>query len=221
MWYFFWIALSLVVFGLGMLNFFQEQAFLRQAELDTGTITRYELYVRKDGKSEYCPRIEFTDQAGDPVAVQGNDCPNAPDRSKIGTTEQIYYDPKKPSAYEEKTATTGYDGLLGGVGFGVFFGLFWFVPLAIAIVRRLIPSLNRGSARSAGAGAGLSASMRQDAQRYHANQAARERSQPHGPPPQPAPSDPLAAEEARLARLKQQEAELQRKIDERRQQKGQ
>src|SRR5262249_4629766 len=98
LWYGFWIILSLGCLGLGVANYFQERAFLSKAELDTGTITRYELHVRTDGKSEYCPRIEFTDSQGEPVAVAGSDCPNAPVKSKIGTTVQVYYDPANPEA---------------------------------------------------------------------------------------------------------------------------
>ena len=221
-WHAFWIIISLVCLGLGVKNYFNERAFLAQAELDTGIITQYELHVRHDGKSEYCPRIEFTDSTGEPVAVAGNECPTAPNKSKIGNKVQVYWDPNNPDAYEEKSAITGFDGLIIGLIGAVFFGLFSFVPAVVQLLRWLRRAANPAAAGyGAAATAGLNNTMRQDAQRYHANQAARERSQPHGPPPQPAAADPLAVEEARLARLKQQEAELQRKIDEHRQQKGQ
>ena len=222
LWHAFWIAISLVCLALGVNNYFQVRAFLAHAELDTGTITQYELHVRNDGKSEFCPRIEFHDKAGEPVAVQGSDCPNKPDKTKIGSTVQVYYDPQNPDAYEEKTAFTGYDGLIFGLIGAVFFGLFWFVPAMVLLVRWLRHGANSAAAGySAAATAGLNDTMRQDAERYHANQVARERGQHPGQPPHPAPADPLAAEEARLAQLKQQEEALQRKIDEHRQLKGQ
>ena len=165
LWYLFWIAISLGWLLLGVANYLQERAFLSQAELDTGTITRYELHVRNDGKSEYCSRIEFTSKAGEPVAVQGNDCPNSPDDSKIGQSVQVYYDPKNPDSYEEKTFFTGYDSLIFSLIGAVFFSLFWFIPLV------------RKRFRSAGSGTPLNNVMRQDAERYHANQQAAEREQ--------------------------------------------
>jgi hypothetical protein len=230
-WYVLWIAISLVCLGLGVANYFQERTFLAHAELDTGTITQYELHVRNDGKSEFCPRIEFTDKAGEPVAVQGSDCPSRPDKSKIGQTVQVYYDPNNPDAYEEKTATTGFDGLIFGLIGATFFGLFWFVPMVVALVRKLLPVI-RGSPQpyaTAASASGLNDTMRQDAERYHANQLAREKAagkhHPHPPAAAPAPGPAnaasVAAEEARLAQLKQQADELQRQIDELRRQQGQ
>ena len=231
-WYVMWMGISLLCLGLGVANFFSERVFLAHAELDTGTITRYDLHVRTDGKSEFCPRIEFTDRAGEPVAVQGSDCPSSPDKSKIGKTVQVYYDPNNPDAYEEKTATTGLDGLIFGLIGAVFFGLFWVVPLVAALVRRLFPSVRVAGKYYGSAPAGQNDTMRQDAERYHANQVARERAERHGRPYQPPPQPPAAApaparadavadEEARLAQLKRQADQLQREIDELRRQKGQ
>jgi len=216
LWSLFWVALSGICLFLGVKDYFKERAFLAQAGLYTGTITRYELYVRHDGKSEYCPRIEFTDNTGEPVAVQGSDCPNQPDKSKIGTTEQIYYDPQNPDSYEEKSPTTGYDGLIFGTIGAVFFGLFWFIPLVVALVRVLRPAPASARPPSGYTPAyGADSRLAEDAARYHANQqaAAHAHKKAHADAP---PDD-----EARLAQLKQQEAELQRKIDERHRQQGQ
>ena len=219
-WYAFWIVVSLGCLVLGVKNYLDERVYLAQAELDTGTIVRYELHVRNDGKSEYCPRIEFTDSTGEPVAVQGSDCPSAPDKSKIGNKVQVYWDPNNPEAYEEKSPTTGFDGLIFGMIGAVFFGLFWLVP---AVVQVVLSRPEAGSAQPAGgpSASGLNNIMQQDAARYHANQVARQRPQSGTPPRAPQPANDLSAEEARLAQLKQQEAELQRKIDERRRQQGQ
>lgn len=212
LWSLFWVALSSVCLFLGVKNYFDERAFLAHAGLYTGTITRYELYVRHDGKSEYCPRIEFSDNTGEPVAVQGSNCPNQPDKSKIGTTEQIYYDPQNPDSYEEKSATTGFDGLIFGTIGAVFFGLFWFIPLVVLLVR-----LIRGKPASVSPQSGYTPAhqadriLAQDAARYHANQQAAAHTH------KKAHADSPVDDEARLAQLKQQEAELQHKIDERRQ----
>ena len=230
-WYLIWIGISLVCLVLGLGNYFQERDFLARAELDAGTITAYELHVRNDGKSEYCPRIEFTTKAGDPVAVQGSDCPNRPDKSKIGQQVQVYYDPKNPDSYEEKTAFTGYDGLIFGLIGAAFFGLFWVVPLVVAIVRRLTQgsappaqeqrnavaseaatdarireSLLAGGASEAEAEEHLQ-KRRRVVEQWKAKQE-RRKTEAESP----------AEAQARLAQLKQQEAELQRKIDDQRQQ---
>jgi hypothetical protein len=144
-WYMLWGGLTIVSLWFGVRGYFKEQAFMSRAELDTGTITTYELNVRNDGKSEYCPRIEFTTNAGEPVAVQGSECPNRPDDSKIGQTVQVYYDPQNPELYQEKSSTNGYNALIFGLIGAVFFGLFWIIPLLVAIFKRLTSSTTTGS----------------------------------------------------------------------------
>jgi hypothetical protein len=160
-------AFAGVSLGLGVLNAVRKQMFLSQAELATGTITDYELYVRPDGLSEYCPRIEFTTLAGEFRAVRGSICPNEPDDSKIGQTQQIYYDPQQPDHYEVKTPTAGYDGLILGLIGAVFFG-------GIAIFTRVFER------RKAQARPGqVTPLMRQDAEKYRANQRKREHQSRH------------------------------------------
>ena len=232
-WYLIWIGISLVCLVLGLGNYFQERDFLARAELDAGTITAYELHVRNDGKSEYCPRIEFTTKAGDPVAVQGSDCPNRPDKSKIGQQVQVYYDPKNPDSYEEKTTFTGYDGLIFGLIGAAFFGLFWVVPLVVAIVRRLTqgsapPAQEQRNAAASAASAATDARIRESLLAGGASEAeAEEHLQKRRrvveqwkakQERRKTEAESPAEAQARLAQLKQQEAELQRKIDDQRQQ---
>jgi uncharacterized protein DUF3592 len=195
---------SIVCLVAGVWNYFSERDFLSHAELDTGTITDYELHVRTDGKSEYCPRIEFTTRHGEPVAVRGGICPNEPDESKIGTTEQVYYDPAHPEDYEEKDMFTGYNGLIFGLIGAVFFGLLAVIPAVSGMVR---------SARKPATHAQMNDIMRQDAERYRRNRRAAERSR--------AAQNTESSDEAELARLEQQEEELRKKIDERKRQQGQ
>ena len=230
-WYLIWIGISLVCLVLGMGNYFQERDFLARAELDTGAITAYELHVRNDGKSEYCPRIEFTTKAGDPVAVQGSDCPNRPDKSKIGQQVQVYYDPKNPDSYEEKTAFTGYDGLIFGLIGAGFFGLFWVVPLVFAIVRRLTQGSAPPAQEQRNAAASEAATDARIRESLLAGGASEAEAEEHlqkrrrvveqwkaKPERRKTEAESPAEAEARLAQLKQQEAELQRKIDDQRQQ---
>ena len=144
-WYVVFGGLSIIGLWYGVSSYFQEQAYLARADLYTGTITDYELHVRNDGKSEYCSRIEFTSKAGEPVAVQGDDCPNRPDDSKIGQNVQVYYDPQNPDNYILKSSISGYDGLIAGLIGAVFFGAFWVIPLLVAIFKRLTSSTTKGS----------------------------------------------------------------------------
>jgi hypothetical protein len=175
MWIF--IVLAVISFVLGGITYIREQKFLAEAELYTGTITEYELYVRTDGISEYCPRIEFTSHAGEPVAVRGSICPNAPDDSKIGQTEQVYYNPQNPdNSYEVKSFATGYDGLIAGLIGTVFFGV-----LAVITRVSMKPRKSGGPARG---GARLSPLMQQDAAKYRANQRKRDL-HPDQEPPDP------------------------------------
>lgn len=173
----FWlfVVFAAVCLGLGVQNYVHVRKFLAEAELATGTITEFQLYVRTDGLSEYCPRIEFTTRAGEFMAVRGSVCPNEPDESKIGQTEQIYYDPQYPNRYEEKTSTTGYDGLIFGLIGAVFFG-------AIAIFTWVFEH-RKPAARAAE----ITPLMRQDAEKYRANRRKREHQAQHNQQDKDAP----------------------------------
>ena len=134
-WYVIFGGLTIASLWLGVSSYFKEQAFLSRAELDTGTITTYEWHFY-GGTGEYCPRIEFTSKAGEPVAVQGTDCPKRPDDSKIGQTVQVYYDPEHPEKYQEKSSLSGHLGLTAGLIAAAFFSLFWIIPLLVAVFRK-------------------------------------------------------------------------------------
>jgi len=147
-WYLVWGGLTILSLWFGVRGYFREQAFLSRAELYTGTITDYELNVGTNGLSDYCPRIEFTTNAGEPVAVQGGDCPNRPDDSKIGQIVQVYIDPENPEIYKIKSSTTGYDVLIFGLIGAGFFGLFWIIPLLVAVFKRLTSPIKAGSGQA-------------------------------------------------------------------------
>lgn len=239
-WYLFWAMLTLVSFGLGAANFVQEETWFAHAVPATGTITGYDMHVRNDGKVDFCQRIEYTTQAGQSATSHG-DC-GTQDESQIGKTVSLYYDPNKPS----DTRTKGWfndegSGLIFGLIMGVFFSMFIWVPFVTPWLGKLaretkiiVPDTpDYGAASASGDwatpnyGVGKSI-LRQDAERYHANQRAAERrdhqqaAQHQGGQPPATPSAmQSSADEARLAELKRQEAELQRKIDEQRRQQGQ
>ena len=162
-------VIGLVCLALGVNDYVHEEAWFAQAVQADGTVTTYDLHVRNDGKSEYCPRIEFTTQAGEPAATYGDICPSKPDKSQIGQPVTVYYDPNDPSDTRSK-------GWLGVEGTGLIFGLIGFVFfLVIGLIMFLV---NRRAAamrtRRSGTG-GLNATLLEDAERYRANQRAAER----------------------------------------------
>ena len=225
-----WIGLSLLMLVLGVGDSLKQRAFFAKAEQATATIIDY-VPDRNPKVSDFCPELQFTTKAGQTIGFIGANCLPRADYSRVGQQEQIYYDPQDPR-YTVQTRDNENGGLFFFMAMSAFFSLFWLVPLVVALVRKLIatatpsaqpyappPNHERSSYTQS---SGLNDTMRQDAERYHANQLARERKEhaarPH--PPQPGLADSVAAEEARLAQLKQQADELQRQIDEHRRQRG-
>ncbi len=239
-WYLLWLVLSVGSLGLGVKNFIDEEAWFAHALPATGTITGYDLHVRNDGRSDFCQRIEFTTQAGEPATTYG-DCSGSRDESQIGKQVSLYYDPNKPS--DGRTRGLFNDegsGLIFGIIGAVFFSLFVWVPLVAPFVGKLAratkiiqpmaapydwaASSNDGSAQPA------QSILLQDAERYHANQRAaaeRERREARRHPAGQQPAGPAsaatgAAPAADLARqdedLERQSAELARQAEALRQQ---
>jgi len=161
--------------ALGIVNYAREEAWFARAQQAQGTITDYDLNVRNDGLSEYCPRIEFTTQSGIPATSYGDICPSRPDESQIGKTLTVYYDPANPSETRSKGwAGNEGSGLIAGVvGFIFFLALGW---TGFLVTRRRA----NGRARKQGSSE-LSPLMLQDAARYRANQQAAERAQKKPP----------------------------------------
>jgi hypothetical protein len=116
------VAIAVVCFAAGGINFAQQEAFFARAEPATGTISSYQLHVRNSGLSEYCPLIEFTTKAGESFSYLGADCLSAPNASQVGQHVQLYYDPKNPNDNRTRGFGDEYTGLTLGVVGGVFFG---------------------------------------------------------------------------------------------------
>ena len=77
-------VIGVAALALGIVNYAREEAWFARAQQAQGIITDYDLNVRNDGLSEYCPRIEFTTQTGAAATSYGDICPNRPDQSQIG-----------------------------------------------------------------------------------------------------------------------------------------
>jgi hypothetical protein len=160
--------IALISLVLGVNDYVHQEAWFAHAEQAQGTITAYDLHVRNDGKSEYCPRIEFTTRDGQPGTGYGDSCPSKPDKSRIGQLVTLYYDPNDP-------ADTRSKGWVGVEGSGLIIGLIGFVFfLALAAIIYWVDG-RRTTARSLPGTGGLNATLLQDAQRYRANQLAAEK----------------------------------------------
>ena len=126
---------TIVCLWLGISNYFFEKDFLSRAELDNGTIIRYELYTinYRGFGYQYCPVIMFTSKAGEPVAVLGKVCWSGDyDGSKIGQHMRVYYDPQHPLDYQDEDIKNirEYGGLIFSLIGAVFCGFLTWVFLA-------------------------------------------------------------------------------------------
>jgi hypothetical protein len=101
--------------------------------LVTGTITANQ--VDSSGKAViFCPIIDFTTKAGEPVTYEGGDCVSHPNQIQIGQQVQVYYDPQNT-----KNIQTGQGSLFvqyaNAAGFPFFFGcLFLVMGLGMIVV---------------------------------------------------------------------------------------
>src|SRR6185503_6459419 len=84
-------VIGVAALALGIANYAREEAWFARAKQAQGTITDYDLNVRNDGLSEYCPRIEFITQTGAAATSYGDICPSRPDESQLGKTFTVYY----------------------------------------------------------------------------------------------------------------------------------
>ena len=124
---------TIVCLWLGISNYFFEKDFLSRAELDNGTIIRYQLQFSNSGKfgSQYCPDIVFTSKSGELVAVLGKSCWGGYDASMIGQPMRVYYDPQHPLDYQDEDIKNirEYGGLIFSLIGAVFCGFLTWVFL--------------------------------------------------------------------------------------------
>jgi hypothetical protein len=85
----------------GIYQYVHQEGWFAQAQHAPGTLTAFDFHVRTDGRSEYCPRFEFTTPDGQAQTTYGDGyeaCPTQPDKHLIGQSVTVYYDPADPSA---------------------------------------------------------------------------------------------------------------------------
>jgi hypothetical protein len=95
------LALGILSPILGIVGYNRDTKFAATAEHATATIIEY--VPDPDPKaSGFCPRYEFTTAAGEHVTYTGDDCASEPDKSRIGQTQEAYYDPENPQSIYDK-----------------------------------------------------------------------------------------------------------------------
>lgn len=104
-------GLGVVLLGIAGLVFFREQSFLSSAEKATGKVVDYNLSSSDDGGSTYCPVIEFTTQAGEPVKFFANVC-SSPPAYEIGEDVEVFYDPQDIKRVQMSSFWAQYTGVL-------------------------------------------------------------------------------------------------------------
>jgi hypothetical protein len=191
------LVIGVACLALGLNDYIHQEAWFAHAAQADGTVTAYDLHVRNDGKSEFCPRIEFTTQAGEPATTYGDICPSQPDQSQVGQHVTVYYDPNNPSDTRSK-GWLGVEGsgLIVSLAGCVFFPFIGSLSVVLPIWqnRRAAAKVAKGRLPAA---EGATTILQQDPQRYHADRQA-----------------------AELRRLQKENAELKRKMEEERRQKG-
>jgi len=86
-------GIGVILLVLAGIVYFREQSFLSRAQTATGTVVDLDLSNDSNGSSSFCPVIEFTTQAGEPVRYYGNVCSNPPSYN-VGEPVEVVYDPQ-------------------------------------------------------------------------------------------------------------------------------
>jgi hypothetical protein len=232
------LGIVVVSCAIGVRQIVEEHTFLAGAETATGTVTRSQ--VDSSGNAiEFCPVVEFTTRAGQPVAFENDICKSHPGEVQIGQKVQVYYDPQNPKNVQRKDANlllqygdmAGFPFLFGLLFLGITVlmdGMSWFAArrrhkkqaAGSGYMQQYINRANSDAVR-------LAQEQGRKAQAGELKPKLEEPRRPQGqvnPPDGESEASLLAQEErlkAQTERLKAQEAELQRKIEERRRQKGQ
>jgi len=111
-------AILLVIAGI---VYFREASFLNTAEKATGTVTDFNLSSSDDGGSSYCPVIDFTTSANEPVKYFANVCASPP-AYEIGEKVDVLYDPQDIKHVQMNGFWSKYVGVvvLGAIGVPFF-----------------------------------------------------------------------------------------------------
>ncbi|MCE7961410.1 MAG: DUF3592 domain-containing protein [Acidobacteria bacterium ACB1] len=133
----FFVLLGLASLGFGIRNYLNMQEFFRTAEHATAKIVEFRP-DRNPKAADFCPRYEFTTKKGETVGFEGDDCLATPDRSLIGKTEEVYFDPANPQSIYTR-GWTGNEGtwlIMGIIGFVFFLIIGGLSPLTAFIASR-------------------------------------------------------------------------------------
>ena len=87
------------------------RVFLSSTEIATGTVVDFNLSSSDDGGSAYCPVIDFTTNAGEPVKYYANVC-SSPPSYEIGEQVEVLYDPQNIKRVQLKNFWAQYTGVI-------------------------------------------------------------------------------------------------------------
>ena len=104
-------GIGAILLAIAGLVYFREASFLNRAESATGTVTDLDLSSSNDGGSTYCPIIEFTTKAGEPVRYHANTC-SSPPSYDIGEQVDVVYDPQDIRHVQMKSFWSQYTGVV-------------------------------------------------------------------------------------------------------------
>ena len=99
------------VLGGDRVVYVREQRFLARAQPASATVVDLDLSSDSDGSSTFCPVIEFTTEAGEPVRYYGNVCSNPP-AYNVGQQVEVVYDPQEITHVQMSGFWSQYTGVV-------------------------------------------------------------------------------------------------------------
>ena len=116
-------GMGLILLAIAGYLYVKEQSFLSRAETVTGTVVDLDLSSDADNTNTYCPVVEFTTKAGEPVRYYGSVCSNPPSYD-IGAQVEVLYDPQDITSVQMTGFWGNYTGAVVLSCIGVPFLLF-------------------------------------------------------------------------------------------------
>jgi hypothetical protein len=104
-------GIGVILLAIAGIIYVRERAFLSRAQTAMGTVVDLDLSSDSDGASSFCPVIEFTTEAGEPVRYYGNVCSNPPDYN-VGEQVEVLYDPQDITHVQINSFWSQYTGVL-------------------------------------------------------------------------------------------------------------
>lgn len=104
-------GIGVILLAIAGIVYVREQRFLARAQPASGTVVDLDLSSDSDGSSTFCPVIEFTTEAGEPVRYYGNVCSNPP-AYNVGQQVEVVYDPQKITHVQMSGFWSQYTGVV-------------------------------------------------------------------------------------------------------------